>query len=138
MDERDEFDTINKKPAIARARADIEQSESASPASTLGDYVVFVDESREACLDPIDSRFISKQANLEGHQLCDLLARPIAKSSFDRNSHQRPIQIIQTKLIAHKIFPQTVWQRPTRSRPSFYFNGYTRVNPSANDSHAPR
>ena len=87
---------------------------------------------------PIEPLFISKQSNLAGHQLCDLLARPLAKWSFDRNSHQRPIQIIQTKLIAHKVFRQTGWQRPTRSRPSPYFNGYTRVNPSAKDSHAPR
>ena len=87
---------------------------------------------------PIEPLFISKQPNLAGHQLCDLLARPLAKWSFDRNSHQRPMQIIHTKLIAHKIFPQTGWQRPTRSRLSPYFNGYTPVNPSANDSHAPR
>lgn len=87
---------------------------------------------------PIEPLFISKQSNLAGHQLCDLLARPLAKWSFDRNSHQRPMQIIQTKLIAHKVFPQTGWQRPTRPRPNPYFNGYTRVNPSANDSHAPR
>lgn len=89
-------------------------------------------------LFPIESLFISKQLNLADHQLCDLLARPLAKWSFDRNSHQRTMQIIQRQLIAHKVFPQTEWQRPTRSRPSSYFNEYTRVNPSANDSHAPR
>ena len=87
---------------------------------------------------PIEPLSISKQSNLAGHQLCNLLARPLAKWSFDRNSHQRPMQIIQTKLIAHKVFPHTGWQRPTRSGLNPYFNEYTRVNPSANDSHAPR
>ena len=48
-----------------------------------------------------------------------------AKWSFDRNSHRRPMQIIQTNLIAHKVFQQTGCQRLTRSRLSSYFNGYT-------------
>ena len=87
---------------------------------------------------PIESSFISTQLNLAGHQICDLLALPLAKWSFDRSSHQQSMQITQRQLIAHKVFPQTEWQRPTRSRPNSYFNGYTRVNPSANDSHAPR
>ena len=48
---------LTKNPAIATARADIQQSEPASPSSTLGDYVIFVDDSGDACLDPIDPRF---------------------------------------------------------------------------------
>jgi hypothetical protein len=87
---------------------------------------------------PLESLFIPKKANLAGHQLCDLLARPLAKWSFNPDSHQRPMQIIRPKLIAHKVFPQTGWRRPNRSGYSNYFKGYTRFNPSANDSHAPR
>lgn len=56
---------------------------------------------------PIEPLFISKQSNLAGHQRCELLARPLAKWRFDPNSNQRPMQIIQTKLFAHKVFPQT-------------------------------
>ena len=41
---------------------------------------------------PIEPLFISKQSNLAGHQLCDLLARPLAKWSFDSISIQRPVQ----------------------------------------------
>ena len=48
---------LTKNPAIAGARADIQQPEPASPSSTLGDYVIFVDDSGDACLDPIDPRF---------------------------------------------------------------------------------
>ena len=67
---------------------------------------------------PIESSFISQQLNLAGHQICDLLALPLAKWSFDRSSHQQTMQITQRQLIAHKVFPRTEWQRPTRSRPS--------------------
>ena len=87
---------------------------------------------------PLESLFIPKKANLAGHQLCDLLARPLAKWSFNPDSHQRPMQIIRPKLIAHKVFPQTGWRRPNRSGYSNHFKGYTRFNPSANDSQAPR
>jgi len=48
---------LTKKSAITGSRADIQQSEPASPSSTLGDYVIFVDDSGDACLDPIDPRF---------------------------------------------------------------------------------
>ncbi len=48
---------LTKNPAIGWARADIQQSEPASPSSTLGDYLIFVDDSGDACLDPIDPRF---------------------------------------------------------------------------------
>ena len=87
---------------------------------------------------PLESLFIPKKANLAGHQLCDLLARPLAKWSFNPASHQQPMQIIKPKLIAHKVFPHTGWRRPNRSNTPTYFRGYTRLNPSANDSHAPR
>ena len=48
---------LTKNLAITGARADIQQSEPASPSSTLGDYVIFVDDSGDTCLDPIDPRF---------------------------------------------------------------------------------
>ena len=48
---------LTKNPAIAGTRADVQQSEPASLSSTFGDYVIFVDESGDACLDPIDPRF---------------------------------------------------------------------------------
>ena len=85
----------------------------------------------------LESLFIAKKANLAGHQFCDLVARPLAKWSFQRQSHQRPMQIIEPKLIAHKVFPQTGWRR-VRSASSDHFVGKTRVKPSANASHAPR
>lgn len=87
---------------------------------------------------PLDPLFIPKRANLAGHQLCDLLARPLAKWSFNASSHRRPMQIIQPKLIAHKVFPQPGWRRPHRSQRSSYWPGNTRLNPPANSSHAPR
>ena len=37
---------------------------------------------------PIEPLFIFKQSNRAGHQLCDLLARPLAKWRLDQNSHQ--------------------------------------------------
>ena len=47
---------LTKNPSIAGAKADIQQSEPASPSSILGDYVICVDESGDACPDPIDPR----------------------------------------------------------------------------------
>ena len=47
---------LTKNPDVAGARGDIQQSGPASPSSTLGDYVIFVDESGDACLDPNESR----------------------------------------------------------------------------------
>ena len=44
---------------------------------------------------PIEPVFISKQSNLAGHQLYALPARPLAKWSFDSNSIQRPVQMIE-------------------------------------------
>jgi hypothetical protein len=57
MEARDEFDTIDEEPSYCGARADIQQSEPTSPSSMLCDYVIFVDDSGDACLDPIDPRF---------------------------------------------------------------------------------
>ena len=48
---------LTKNPSIAGAKADIQQSEPASPSSILGDYVICVDESGDAWPDPIDPRF---------------------------------------------------------------------------------
>ncbi len=45
---------LTTNPPIAEAGADIQQSELAAASSTSGDYVIFVDESGDACLDPID------------------------------------------------------------------------------------
>ncbi len=126
---------LKKNPAIAGAGADIQQSEPSSPPPTLADYVIFVDESGDACLDPIDSRSpmlnlvfcIMRKAHYFDHVVPDLKAlkeaffghtdlilyesempaRPLAQWSFDQNSHHRPMQIIQTTLLAHKVFPQT-------------------------------
>ena len=45
---------LTTTPAITLAGADSQQSKYASSPSILGDYVNLVDESGDACLDPID------------------------------------------------------------------------------------
>ena len=87
---------------------------------------------------PLDQLFIPKRTKRAGHQLYDSLAKPLAKWSFNASSHRRPMQIIQPKLIPHKVFPQTGWRQPHRSRRSSYWFGKTRPNPPANSSHATR
>ena len=74
---------------------------------------------------PMEPLFIAKKANLAGHQLCDLLARPFALESMQPGSQTRVMQAIRPHLLAHKIFPN-----PT------YGAGNTRVRPSANSRQA--
>ena len=48
---------ISQNSGIQRATSNYTDFESVDSRSTIGDYVVFVDESGDANLDPIDPRF---------------------------------------------------------------------------------
>ena len=69
--------------------AQIEFPQILTRASPLGHH------QRDFSRFPIEPVFISKQSNLAGHQLCGLPACPLAKWSFDSNSIQRPVQMIE-------------------------------------------
>lgn len=74
---------------------------------------------------PMEPLFISKQANVAGLQISDLVAGPMAREILTPGSQARVMRAIAPKLIARKVFPDAP-----------YGFGKTRVRPSANSRHA--
>ncbi|MDP1027294.1 hypothetical protein Q5H91_08725 [Sphingomonas sp. KR1UV-12] len=54
---------------------------------------------------PLEPLFVSKAANLAGHQLSDLIARPLALRAIRPDQPNRAHDVIADRICAFKIFP---------------------------------
>ncbi len=54
---------------------------------------------------PIEPVFVPKAANLAGHQLSDLIARPLALKAIRPDQANRAFDIVANRIWDFKVFP---------------------------------